>query len=235
MRRVVTALGTAAIGAMAAIAGVGAVGQNLSFEDGVGPLPHGSFIAVAGGNSTWIDGWLVGGNSVDIINGYWTASDGVRSLDLNGNAAGSVSQSFATIPGQPYRVTFDLSANPDLGSPDVHTIDVLATGATTASYSYDRADAGNTLADMKWATHTYVFIASAEETTLSFESTTFAASGPNWFGPALDNVQIDEAGTEVCKKGGWMSLADSEGTAFRNQGDCVSFIATGGRNLAAGQ
>ena len=37
-----------------------------------------------------------------------------------------------------------------------------------------------------------------------------------------------------CKKGGWAMLVDSEFTAFNNQGDCVSFLATGGSNLAAG-
>jgi hypothetical protein len=33
-----------------------------------------------------------------------------------------------------------------------------------------------------------------------------------------------------CKKGGWASF----GGLFKNQGDCVSFVATGGKNLPAG-
>jgi hypothetical protein len=33
-----------------------------------------------------------------------------------------------------------------------------------------------------------------------------------------------------CKHGGWKSF----GGRFRNQGDCVSFIATGGRNQPSG-
>jgi hypothetical protein len=37
-----------------------------------------------------------------------------------------------------------------------------------------------------------------------------------------------------CKKGGWMTLVDSEGNGFKNQGDCVSFVATGGKNPGAG-
>jgi hypothetical protein len=37
-----------------------------------------------------------------------------------------------------------------------------------------------------------------------------------------------------CKKGGWQSLTDANGTPFKNQGDCVSYVATGGFNLAAG-
>lgn len=37
-----------------------------------------------------------------------------------------------------------------------------------------------------------------------------------------------------CKKGGWQSLTDDEGTPFKNQGDCVSYVATGGTNKAKG-
>jgi hypothetical protein len=38
----------------------------------------------------------------------------------------------------------------------------------------------------------------------------------------------------VCKNGGWKSLVDNSGTAFKNQGDCVSFVATHGKNSANG-
>jgi hypothetical protein len=42
------------------------------------------------------------------------------------------------------------------------------------------------------------------------------------------------ASADQCKNGGWHTLTDSRGTTFRNQGDCVSFVATKARNLAAG-
>jgi hypothetical protein len=35
-----------------------------------------------------------------------------------------------------------------------------------------------------------------------------------------------------CKGGGWQKLTDAAGTSFKNQGDCVSFVATDGTNLA---
>ena len=38
----------------------------------------------------------------------------------------------------------------------------------------------------------------------------------------------------ACKKGGWQDYTDHFGTPFKNQGDCVSHVATGGRNLADG-
>ena len=37
-----------------------------------------------------------------------------------------------------------------------------------------------------------------------------------------------------CRKGGWRTFTDDEGTRFRNQGDCVSYVATGGSNRATG-
>jgi hypothetical protein len=37
---------------------------------------------------------------------------------------------------------------------------------------------------------------------------------------------------EQCKNGGWQYLTDSNGKPFKNQGDCVSYVATGGKNAA---
>jgi hypothetical protein len=37
---------------------------------------------------------------------------------------------------------------------------------------------------------------------------------------------------DQCKHGGWQGLTDGNGTLFKNQGDCVSFVATNGTNLA---
>ena len=37
-----------------------------------------------------------------------------------------------------------------------------------------------------------------------------------------------------CKNDGWRSLQDSNGNSFKNQGDCVSYVATHGKNKANG-
>lgn len=37
-----------------------------------------------------------------------------------------------------------------------------------------------------------------------------------------------------CNDGGWENYSEENGTPFKNQGDCVSYVATGGRNEAAG-
>lgn len=35
-----------------------------------------------------------------------------------------------------------------------------------------------------------------------------------------------------CKDGGWQQLSDGSGTPFKNEGDCVSYVATQGSNTA---
>ena len=37
-----------------------------------------------------------------------------------------------------------------------------------------------------------------------------------------------------CKHGGWQGLADDTGTPFKNQGDCVSYVTTGGSDPSNG-
>jgi hypothetical protein len=43
-------------------------------------------------------------------------------------------------------------------------------------------------------------------------------------------LRFDVFSAGMCKKGGWMTFQP----AFKNQGDCVSFVATDGRNDPAG-
>lgn len=38
-----------------------------------------------------------------------------------------------------------------------------------------------------------------------------------------------------CKSGGWQTLTDDLGNPFKNQGDCVSYVATKGKNKGAGR
>jgi len=40
-------------------------------------------------------------------------------------------------------------------------------------------------------------------------------------------VATDKA---ACKDNGWQNLADANGNAFKNQGDCVSYVASGGKS-----
>ena len=219
------------IGGLAAIA---LAGTTLAFSG----LTNGSFETgtyVDGGagfeqlnaGDTSIDGWTVDAGSVDWIGTYWPAQDGSMSIDMSGADAGAISQTFATTIGNTYTVSFYLSGNP-AGPPTVKTLDVSATGGTTASYSYDASL--NSLSNMNWTQETYTFLATSPTTTLSFISTTAGA-----FGPAIDAVVVTESVPvkDDCKQGGWQTMIDTAGNSFKNQGDCVSFFATKGKNLGA--
>jgi len=210
-----------------------------------GPFTNGSFEsastsgvqATLAGGSTAIDGWVVTGTDVDYTS-YWPAADGTQSVDLNGFGQGGVQQTFATTVNSNYVVEFWMSGNPGTheefpngdASPSAKTMTVSATGASTTSYSFNTAIVGNTFSNMMWSKKSYSFKATSSSTTLSFASTTGGA-----FGPAIDGVTVTEsaATADQCKKDGWKTMVDSLGNPFKNQGDCVSFFATGGKNLAA--
>ena len=82
---------------------------NGSFEEGV--FSGAPFDELHAG-STSMTGWTIEAGSVDWVGGYWPASNGSRSVDLNGDGAGTISQTLATTIGNTYTVTFDLSATP---------------------------------------------------------------------------------------------------------------------------
>ena len=111
-------LGLAAVlalsGAALAFSGI----SNGSFESG--QYGGGGFQELSTGSTT-ITGWTVTAGNVDWVDGsYWGAADGSKSVDLDGSAAGAVSQTLATTIGDTYVVEFSLAGNPE-GNPAVKT------------------------------------------------------------------------------------------------------------------
>jgi choice-of-anchor C domain-containing protein len=154
---------------------------NGSFEDGT--LANPSFATVAGGNSTAINGWVVSGNSVDYIGSYWAAQQGSRSIDLNGNGQGGIAQTFDTVVGQLYNISFWLAGNTD-GNPTTKSVQVGA-GNVSSVFTFDTTgfSAPN---NMGWKNYNFQFTAGpGTSTTLSFAS---LDSGS--FGASLDNVSV---------------------------------------------
>lgn len=170
-------LAAAAMVAFPAIAHAGPF-INGSFESGTNP---GVFTPLGAG-STAINGWTVGGDSIDYIGTYWNAQNGSRSVDLSGNAPGSIFQTFDTVLGQVYNVTFFLGANGD-GPPPTKTVDVSATGNAVGSYSVGTTPFPPNVT--AWTPFTYTFTATGTSTTLTFTST-----GTTAYGAALDNVNV---------------------------------------------
>jgi len=153
--------------------------QNGSFELGTDPNLSGNGFTTLAAGSTAITGWTVGNvGSIDYIGSYWQAAQGSRSLDLSGDGPGSIFQTINVVPGQTYRVTFEVAGNTDNG-PDLKTL-ITTTGAT-----FQFSVAGNSHSNMGWVLKSFDFTASGPTETLTFQSTT---DGP--WGPALDNVSV---------------------------------------------
>ena len=173
--------------------------ENGSFEDG-SDIPPSGYLGLAPG-STDIAGWTVIGSGVrvvDYIGDYWQASDGARSVDLDGYESGNggVEQAITTTAGNNYLVTFDMAGNPG-GDPTTKTMDVtvlpyialpadLTFTATlwTDSFTFDTT--GHSTTSMGWTEEQFEFNAISDITTLRFMSTT---SGDG-YGPVFDNVRV---------------------------------------------
>ena len=155
---------------------------NGSFEDGPDP---GEFKMLEKG-STEIKGWEVSRGSVDYIGSYWQQADGKRSIDLNGSGRGGVSQAIKTKKGQKYAVTFNLAGNPEGGA----AVKKMKVGAVGNSNEFTFDITGKSRTEMGWASKTWEFTATADETTLEFYSTT---DDDDAYGPVLDNVTVKEA------------------------------------------
>ena len=134
-------------------------------------------------DSTFITGWTVTRTTLELIGTYWQASDGGRSLDLNGISAAGIAQIFSTVPGVSYQVQFDQAANPDGGS----RISNLGFQAAGQSADFPFTCVGYNRSSMGWETRTWSFTAIDFTTTLEFYSLDTATPA---YGPALDNVIV---------------------------------------------
>jgi len=171
----------ATLGALAMATGAGAGTSILTDGNFNAPYAGGNFVDDASG--TTFGGWTVGtpsqdpagGGSVDLIGGYWQAppATGGGSVDLDGLAAGSISQTVdVTAPGT-YDLTFYFSGNPD-GGAAAKSFDVTLAGYSGA-FTYTTGS--NTHGNMNY---TYsgvipVYLGDGLQT-LTFSSTDSASS-----------------------------------------------------------
>lgn len=133
---------------------------------------------------TLLPGWDVLVGSINYVRfNRWQPADGSYSIDLNGERsdAYAIAQTFDTLAGQQYAVSFALAGNPD-DAPSVKSLVVSAAGQS-ATFTFDTVS--HTRANMQWLTQSFTFTATGPSTTLRFDSLT---SGP--YGPALDNVSV---------------------------------------------
>lgn len=216
------AAGVLVFGGLATVAFAAAF-SNGSFESGTNPGSY-TTLSVGSGNIT---NWSVVSGTVDYIGTFWTASDGSRSIDMSGNGAGAISQTFDTIAGHPYKVTFDMAGNPG-GGPTVKTMTVDAGGAPT-SYSFNIT--GKTTAAMGWTQKRFDFTATGSTTTLTFTSLVNTTAGP-----ALDNVDITDLMPKQCSSMTFdnVVVASSNSVTMNGTAGRDLLIARGGNNTING-
>ena len=176
---------------------------NGSFETAT-VSPGSSYVRLVGGD-TRVTGWTILGDTIDYIGPGWVASDGVRSFDLDGAPGDSSAllQTFATVPGTTYLVTFDLAGNIN-GLPTIKPIRVKA-DAQSADFTFDIT--GRNAVNMGWSPISWTFVADDTSATLELLSLTTPATVQGW-GAAVDNVSVVALPGAVPLLGplGWLAI-----------------------------
>jgi len=176
-----------------ALAVLPALAHAAPFTNGtfVDPPCDGYFCTYQAG-STAIGSWVVSQGNIDQYSpGAWQSPPpGGDSIDLEGCCdgaalAGGMAQSFDTIPGDSYEVTFYMSGNPD-GGASLKIMGVTA-GSYSGRFKYDTATNGTTHADMHYKRHAFSFTATSTTTTLNFFSKTKTNFG---YGPVIGGVAV---------------------------------------------
>ena len=173
----------------------------------------------AGSNA--LPGWTIGGKSIDVLgvgNPYvsGTPADGQQYVDLVGSPGpGTLSQTFSTVAGQQYELSFAYAHNYNglngSENPISQALVELLGGATLLSESLSHSD--SVAGDLKWIIATYIFTADSNSTTLRFSSQGVGSSG--YAGLLLDNVSVTALTTpEPASLAVW-SLLGAAGLAYR--------------------
>ncbi len=158
----------------------------------------GSFEDQNQGAGSWalynsINGWTASVGQIEIRNGLaGNAQDGVNFVELDANYNSTMVQSFATVVGQTYSLSFWYSSRPygpyNTAVPDF-TVPADSNGL---SFNVGAGDVNvytptaNLTNDNVWQQYTTTFVATGALTTLSFSATGTSDS----YGTSLDNVAV---------------------------------------------
>jgi hypothetical protein len=152
-------------------------------------LVNGSFEATAQANGSWniysaIPGWTAN-PAVEIRdNVAGTAKEGSNYAELDGYVNGAITQSFATIAGAEYTLSFWYSNR---------TNTAVATNGLSFGFGNGWIAAPglavNNTGDNQWSQVNYDFVAGGSTTTLSF----MATGNSDSYGTSLDNVSVTAA------------------------------------------
>lgn len=167
--------------AIAVLALLAPLAQAGTFSDGSFEFNMYTTPSTTIGTDGALGAWTVTSGTVDLIRTAWTPSDGHYSLDLNGKSAGSIEQTFDTVIGKTYKVSFDMAGNPTGAK-----LKTMMVGIDDDVKTYNFDITGKTTSNMGWTHQSFTFVATNEQSTLSFSGFGFNKG----YGVALDNVRV---------------------------------------------
>lgn len=170
-------------------------------------VPDSSVLA-NGSLETGLTGWTSSGNIALVSSTPYVASNGSSLITFNaGNSVpnGVLSQTFSTVPGTTYNLTFD--AGTFAYNTQQQKLQVVATGSGTLLDSVVTLTAVN--GSTTWKAQSFTFIANSTTTTLTFTDVSTVTSDIDL---TLDNIRVVAQPTEPAPGGSAMGVAVLSGT-----------------------
>ena len=175
--------------------------------------PDGLIHASQTTHSSALDGWTIGGASIDVVpNTYWQSTQGSYSVDLIGTTGiGSITQTVSGLtPGNMYELSFDFTVNPSNGghggeSSFIKWLHVGITNSSLPDFYFSGTPSGTqTATDMDYVRRAIDFTATGSTTTIMLNAI-FPSTLPAFFpdgtpvtadslytGPVVDNVDLED-------------------------------------------
>ena len=183
--------------------------QNGSFEQlnlAATPINASGFVTLHPGQTS-LTGWAVSGNTVDVVPGtYWQASNGNWSVDLTGTpGVGALTQVVATSAGTTYKLTFDLSSNPENLTDEATLAKKLRVSMESAGnvllnqVDFSTYTGTRTKSNMMYVKETLYFTANSTATAISLASMAPAGASASgvYTGPVIDNLDLEPFSSNV--------------------------------------
>lgn len=126
-----------------------------------------------GAPSRVIESWQVSAGSIDLVASgsiLGSAHSGLQMIDINGSRAGTIQQSFNTVPGKNYRLELFYSNNPNPAFALPSYSASIGLVGTTQLLSALVTHAGATELEMNWQRFAHSFTADSVTTTLVLSS-----------------------------------------------------------------
>jgi choice-of-anchor C domain-containing protein len=179
------------------LASVGAVSANLVTNGGfetITPPWTGTYVTLSPVD-TDITPWSIDSGSIDLINSYWQPASGSYSIDLAGNAKGTIGQDLATTPGGKYDLSFMMAGNPD-STKGIKAVEVFWGGASQGTFTFDTT--GNSAGSMGWLPKGKTgLVATGATTKLQFVDVTGGSAISTPYGAALDSISVEDQTTPI--------------------------------------